>query len=431
MSTSMSWADAMEAPVRRATWLDGWCRRLVLRMLSGIREGRVTLVEGREKFVFGEATTEFPVAVTVTVQSKALYRRVALGGHIAIARSYAEGLWRCDDLAALVRIFVRSMEVLDSTDRGWARLAAPLHRAYHRVRRNSRAGSRRNIAAHYDLGNDFFQLFLDDTMTYSAGIFETPDSSMREASIAKLDRICRKLRLRPTDHVLEIGTGWGSFAMHAAGQYGCRVTTTTISREQHDLAKRRIADAGLSDRVEVLLCDYRALTGRYDKLVSIEMIEAVGHQYFDTFFRTCSSLLKADGLMALQAITIADHRYEVARRTVDFIKREIFPGSCIPSIERMSRSIAGCTDLKVTHLEDITPHYTTTLQRWRQQMHRNIDSIRALGYTERFLRMWEFYLCYCEGGFAERYIGSVQMVLSKPRNRSAPIIGDISDWEDA
>ncbi|MCB9852683.1 MAG: class I SAM-dependent methyltransferase [Phycisphaerales bacterium] len=412
----------MNTPSCRETWLDRSCRRAILRLLSGIREGRVTLIDGQSQHVFGNAGCGSPISVTVTVHSPALYRRAALGGHIAMARSYADGLWSCDNLTGLIRIFVRQLEVMDATDRGWARIVKPLHGAFHWLRRNSRVGSRRNIAAHYDLGNDLFELILDDTMTYSAGIFETSESTMREASIAKIDRLCRKLRLGPGDRLLEIGTGWGSFAVHAASRYGCHVTTATVSREQYDVATRRIEAAGLSDQVDVLLCDYRDLSGEYDKLVCVEMIEAVGHQYYDTFFRKCSNLLAPHGLMALQAITIPDHRYELARRTVDFIKRDIFPGSCIPSIERMCRSVARGTDLKLTHLEDITPHYAETLARWRRRMHGNIDAIRALGYTDRFLRLWEFYLCYCEGGFAERYTGCVQLLFAKPRNRSNPVL---------
>ena len=385
------------------------------------------MIDGEDRHVFGRVTQEFPVSVTVTVHSPQLYRRSVLGGHIAMARGYAEGLWSCDNLTALIRIFVRQMELMDATDGGWARLTELLNRSYHWLRRNSRSGSRNNIAAHYDLGNDFFRLILDDTMTYSAGIFESPDATMRDASVTKLDRICRKLKLGPGDRVLEIGTGWGSFAMHAAEHYGCHVTTTTISREQRDLAQQRIVDAGLDDRVRVLLEDYRELTGRYDKLVSIEMIEAVGHQYFDSYFCKCSELLEPYGQMLIQAITISDHRYETALRTVDFIQRDIFPGSCIPSIERICRSVAAHTNLKLTHLEDLTPHYAKTLSKWCEKMHRNVKEIRALGYSDRFIRLWEFYLCYCEGGFAERYIGSVQMLFAKPHNRSRPILPLLDD----
>jgi cyclopropane-fatty-acyl-phospholipid synthase len=286
--------------------------------------------------------------------------------------------------------------------------------------RNTLAGSQANIAAHYDLGNDFYALFLDETMTYSCGIFEQEDSTLEEASLAKYDRICRKLALKPEDEVLEIGTGWGGFAIYAAGRYGCRVTTTTISRAQFDLARPRIAEAGLEDRVTLLLKDYRHLTGSYDKLVSIEMIEAVGFEYFDTFFSVCSERLKDDGLMCLQAITIADQVFDRYRRSHDFIRSHVFPGSCLISLGALSASLARATDLRLIHLEDLTPHYARTLKLWRERFFANLDQVRALGYPETFIRLWEFYLCYCEGGFAERYIGDVQMVLAKPGNRRAP-----------
>jgi cyclopropane-fatty-acyl-phospholipid synthase len=245
--------------------------------------------------------------------------------------------------------------------------------------------------------------------------------TLREAQLARLETICRKLDLQPTDHVVEIGTGWGGFAIYAARRYGCRITTTTISREQHDLALERIAAAGLENRIRVLRSDYRDLEGRYDKLVSIEMIEAVGHQYFDTFFAKCGSLLKADGSMLLQAITIADQRYERAKNSVDFIQRYIFPGSCLPSVTAMTASITRSSDLRLLHLQDIGPHYATTLRKWRENLFGNLDKVKALGYSDTFLRMWEYYLCYCEGGFAERVIGDVHMLLAKPGNRRAAL----------
>jgi cyclopropane-fatty-acyl-phospholipid synthase len=259
-------------------------------------------------------------------------------------------------------------------------------------------------------------------MMYSSAVFEYPGMPLEAASIAKLDRICRKLDLHPGDHVMEIGTGWGGFALHAAANYGCRVTTTTISRRQHELARERIAAAGLRNRVTLLLEDYRDLSGQYDKLVSIEMIEAVGHQYFDAYFRKCSELLKPEGTMLLQAITIADQRYESARDSVDFIKRYIFPGSCIPSVAAMSDSIARASDMRLIHLEDIGPHYATTLRLWRENLFANLDQVRALGYPDAFIRMWEFYLCYCEGGFSERVLGDVQMLLVKPLARPEPVL---------
>jgi cyclopropane-fatty-acyl-phospholipid synthase len=309
------------------------------------------------------------------------------------------------------------MDALDGLETGLARFTNPLRKAVHALRRNSRDGSRRNIAAHYDLGNDLLRCFLDETLMYSSATFEHAQQGLHEAQLARLDRICRKLELGPDDHLLEIGTGWGGLALHAAQHFGCRVTTTTISREQWTLARERVRAAGLEGRIEVLCEDYRDLTGTYDKLVSIEMIEAIGHEYHDTYFARCAQLLKPEGAMLLQAITIADQRYERARRSVDFIQRYIYPGSCIPSVAALSDSIARASDLRVFDLEDIGPHYATTLAHWRQNFRANLPRIRALGYDDTFLRMWEYYLCYCEGGFAERVLGDVMMLLVKPRNR--------------
>ncbi len=356
-------------------------------------------------------------AVTVRVDDPRFYRRVVFGGSLGAADAWIRGLWSCDSLVELLRIFCRNLDVADSVEGGAARVGSAVAGAMHALRRNNRAGSRRNIVAHYDLGNDFFALMLDDTMTYSSGIFPRPDSTMREASVEKLDRVCRKLKLGPHDRVLEIGTGWGSFAIHAAGNYGCRVTTTTISRRQHELATTRIQEAGLQDRVELLLEDYRDLRGTYDRIASIEMIEAVGHRYLDGYFGACSRLLSADGLMVLQAITVPDQRWAQYRRSVDFIQRYVFPGSCLPSLGAMVGSLARATDLRVIGQEDITPHYVTTLQRWRQRFLENIAEVSRLGYPDELLRLWDFYLCYCEAGFAQRTIADVQLVLAKPGYR--------------
>ncbi len=333
-----------------------------------------------------------------------------------------EGHWSCDDLTTLVRILARNRDSTSAMERGIGRLGLPLMRLSHALRRNTRFGSARNIRAHYDLGNDFFELFLDPTLTYSCGVFESDDATLEEASIAKYDRFCQKLDLGPGDHVLEIGSGWGGFAIHAAGKYGCRVTTTTISHEQWRIARERVAAAGLADRVAVLECDYRELEGTYDKLVSIEMIEAVGDRYLDTFFRVCSERLRPDGMMGLQAITTPDQFYAAHVRSVDFIKRYIFPGGSLISVRRVADAIARVTDLRLFQLEDITPHYARTLHSWRERFIVNLDQVRALGYPEQFVRMWEFYLCYCEGGFLERVIGDVQMVLTKPMCRRDPIL---------
>lgn len=390
------------------------CRMLVHRQLRGLTIGEVILHDSVGVTRFGRRSPGFDLSVNVHIRNLCVYQSLGLGGFNAFAEEFMEGRWTCDDLTALVRVFVRNPTVMQATDGGAARLAVWLANLAARLGRNSRAASRRDIAAHYDLGNDFFRLMLDETMMYSCAIFERPDASLADASRTKLDRICRKLQLGPADHLLEIGTGWGGFALHAAQKYGCRVTTTTISRQQYEHARQRVEAAGLSDRVEVICRDYRDLAGSYDKLVSIEMIEAVGHAHLGTFFEKCASLLKPDGMMLLQAITISDGMYEQARRTADFIKRYIFPGSCIPSLAVMCGHVARRTDLRLFHLEDIGPHYATTLRRWRENFFSNLSSIRAMGYTEPFLRAWDLYLAYCEGGFAERYISNAQMLLTKP-----------------
>ncbi len=406
-------------PTRR---LDRLARRMTLALMRHIRLGRITIEDAWGRHTFGEVTDRVPLTATIQVHHLRSYTRTIFGGSIGAAEAYMTGLWRTDALTDLIRIFVLNQQAFEEMDSGWMRLTEPFYKLCHFLRRNTVAGSRENIVAHYDLGNDFYRLFLDPTMTYSAGIFQSPETTLEQASIAKYDRICRKLNLGPEDHVLEIGTGWGGFALHAAGRYGCRVTTTTISDQQYAYARQRVAAAGLADRITLLKEDYRHLQGSYDKLVSIEMIEAVGHQYLPLFFDTCSRLLKDDGVMLLQSITIRDQVYDQHRTSVDFIKRYIFPGSCIPSISAMSRVLGRKTDLKLYHLEDITPHYVRTLYEWRQRFFKNIDQVRRMGFSDAFIRMWEYYLCYCEAGFAEHYIGNVQMVLGKPMYREAAIL---------
>jgi cyclopropane-fatty-acyl-phospholipid synthase len=391
-------------------------RRAVLSRLRRISGGEITLRSGDAVERRGQPDAD--LATTVSVRDPGFYRSLALRGHLGAAEAYMDDHWRCDDLTGLIRIMARSRGALEALDRGLARAARVPLRLLHAVRRNTRGGSRRNITAHYDLGNDFFALFLDPTWTYSCGIFEDSAATMEEASAAKYERVCRKLGLERTDHVLEIGGGWGGFAIHAAGRYGCRVTTTTISRAQYELARKRVAEAGLSDRVEILLEDYRELRGEYDKLASIEMIEAVGHRYLDAFFRVCSERLRPQGRMLLQAITVPDQAYELSKRSVDFIKRYIFPGGQLVSIGAVCSSVARTGDMRPTQLEDITPHYAETLRRWRTRMFENLDRVRALGLPDRFVRMWEFYLCYCEGGFRERAIGAIQLLFEKPLSRA-------------
>lgn len=417
-----SLASSVVPTLGTARLSDRLLRRLVCGRLQGLLHGQLTLLDGEDRIVFGQVTAACPLAVTVTIHDPNAYARLALRGSIGVGEGYMAGEWSCDDLTGLVRIFVLNRAVLDGLERGLARLAMPLFRALHAIRRNTRSGSRSNIAAHYDLGNEFYRLFLDETLMYSSGVFPTPASSLHDASVAKIDRICRKLDLQPSDHLLEIGTGWGGFALHAATRYGCRVTTTTISREQYQLACERVAAAGLSDRITVLCEDYRDLSGEYDKLVSIEMIEAVGHEYFETYFATCSRLLKPEGMMLLQSITMADQYYEQARRAVDFIQYYIFPGGGLPSVEAVCRALSKVTDMRLFHLEDIGPHYALTLRHWHERFAANLDQVRAQGFSEPFIRMWEFYLCYCEGGFKERVIGTVQMLLTKPLCRREPLL---------
>jgi cyclopropane-fatty-acyl-phospholipid synthase len=395
-------------------------RSLVCARLRALRSGALTLVDAEGATHFGDPAAT--LRATVFVEDPRFYRALVLRGALGGAEAYMAGYWSSDDLTALVRMLALDPGMLQAFGAGPARWLRPSLALFRWLRRNTRSGSHRNIAAHYDLGNEFFELFLDPTLTYSSGIFEREGASMEEASVAKLERVSRKLRLGPADHVLEIGTGWGSFALHAAARHGCRVTTTTISRRQYELARDRVAHARLADRVEVRLEDYRDLRGRYDKVVSLEMIEAVGHEHLDAFFRVCSERLRPDGAMLLQAITIPDRDYEAHTRSVDFIKRYIFPGGELVSVSAVTGA-ASRADLRLTHLEDLTPHYAETLRHWRRRMLDNLPRMRGLGLDDRFLRMWEFYLCYCEGGFEERQIGVVQALLEKAGARRAPVLG--------
>ncbi len=393
------------------TPFQAWCQRRVEAKLQRLDQGGLILADGQGQRRHGPGGSP---EVHITVHDPAFWPAVALGGSVGAGEAYMDGLWDTDDLTGLTRLLLANRAVLDGMETGWARLSAPLRALGHLTRRNSRAGSRRNIAAHYDLGNDFYRLWLDDTLMYSSALFQRPDMTLAEASRAKLDRICQILALGPDDHVLEIGTGWGGFALHAAGRYGCRVTTTTLSRAQFDLARQRVADAGLADRVNILLQDYRDLDGQYDKLVSIEMVEAVGAAHLGTYFDQCSRLLKPHGAMLLQAITIADQRYAGALKEVDFIQKHIFPGGFLPSVTALAQAMTQSGDLRTVDLIDIGPHYAETLARWRANFERRADAVRQLGFDQRFLRMWRFYLSYCEGGFRERALGTVQMLLAKP-----------------
>ncbi len=397
--------DALERALRA---------RLVAQM-AALHGGRLRLQDALGEVELGTPDAQGEsLRVNLRVLDPAFYRAVAANGSVGAGEAYMDGLWECDDPVALVRLLVRNRDLLDGMEGGLARLGGLALRAWHALQRNTRSGSRRNIAAHYDLGNDFFRLFLSADLMYSSALFADEHEDLDSASTRKLDAICRKLDLRPGDRVVEIGTGWGGFAVHAARHYGCHVTTTTISREQHALAAERIAAAGLGDRVSLLLQDYRDLRGQYDKLVSIEMIEAIGHQYLDTYFATLGRLLAPSGLALVQAITIEDHRYAQALRAVDFIKRHIFPGSFIPSVSAMLGAMARGSDLGLVQQQDFGHSYALTLKAWRERFLARLAEVRALGYDERFIRMWEFYLAYCEGGFRERSIGVSHLVLAKP-----------------
>lgn len=395
-------------------------RDLVLKRLESLTLGRLFIVEGDAIYSFGDAQVD--LSATIYVHNLRFYGEIAFGGSIGAGEAYMLGYWTCDNLCALIRIMVLNQSVMDTLEGGFAWLARPFLKILHWLNRNTQDGSRKNIAAHYDLGNAMFELFLDPTMMYSSAIFDDPSMTLEQASLCKLQRICDKLQLNENDHVLEIGSGWGGFAIYAAQNHGCKITTTTLSKAQYDFAVSRIGQAGLGDKIQVLISDYRELQARFDKLVSIEMIEAVGHQFYEPYFAKCAALLKPEGMMLLQAITIVDQRYAAARKSVDFIQRYIFPGSCIPSVTAMLDSITRASDLRLFDLEDIGPHYARTLAEWRRNFFRNLESIKALGYPEEFIRMWEFYLCYCEGGFEERALSDVQMLLVKPGTRRAVLL---------
>ena len=416
--SNMSVGRVRVLPQATRLWTgDNLSRKLLLRVLSNIRIGSFTIRDGSEVFRLGRAGVAGEPQAEVTVHNRRVYRKILTGGTIASGEAIIEGDWSTPDLTAVTRVFSANLQTLESMQnkQHWTVRAAL--KLAHLANRNTREGSKRNISAHYDLGNDFFRLFLDPTMMYSAALFDDPAATLEGASIAKLDEICRQLELSADDHLVEIGTGWGGMAIHAASNYGCKVTTTTISREQYEYAQEKVRELGLEDRITVLCEDYRNLTGKFDKLVSIEMIEAVGHEFYGSYFSTCSKLLKPHGKMVIQAITMTDQRYDQARHAVDYIKRYIFPGGCLPSISVIAGHLAQDTDLQMVHLRDITEDYAETLAEWHRRFNDRLDTVRDTGFDERFIRMWQFYLSYCEGGFRERIISTVQLSFAKPGYR--------------
>lgn len=394
-------------------WFTNLLAKIMIDRLEKIQGGSVQFHWRGSSYKLGDPNHAKP-PIEMSIHDDRFFIVLATRGSIGAAEAYMDGYWTTNDLEGALLLVLKNYGMLEKMEGGLANLSKPVLALYHRLRDNTLSGSQKNISAHYDLSNRFFELMLDETMMYSSGIFATPESTMYEASILKLDRICKKLKLSPEDHVLEIGTGWGGFAIYAARNYGCRVTTTTISQEQFDLAEYRIREAGVESKVTLLLKDYRDLEGSYDKIVSIEMIEAVGHQFYESFFKVCEQRLQPGGAILIQAITIADQHYLAARDSVDFIKRYIFPGSCIPSVTALTEAARKSSDLKLFHLEDIGDHYATTLRHWRESFFNSIEQVRELGFDDRFIKMWDFYLCYCIAGFVKRHISDVHMVMIRP-----------------
>lgn len=412
--------EPQEHPTVRTSRWQALLRTRVLGRLARLEHGVLELEEGNNTLRFGSAGG----TARVRIHDGRFWPALALGGGTGAGDAWAEGLWSSPDPVAVVRLLLRNRQTLLGLEGGPARLAGWLGRLSHKARANTFRGSRRNIAAHYDLGNDFYRLFLDETLSYSAALFSDPAMDLAQAQRAKIDRLCRDLALQPHHHLLEIGTGWGALAIHAARHYGCRVTTTTLSAEQARLARERVLQAGLEHRITVLEEDYRRLEGRFHRLVSVEMVEAVGHEFLGEYIACCSRLLEPDGRMALQAITYPDRFYEGYRRRADFIQRRIFPGSCLVSPAHLLRQVADHGDLAVVAVRDLTAHYARTLAEWRRNLADRREQALALGYTEHFLRLWDYYLAYCEGGFREHFIGDLQLLLVKPGARP----GDTGDW---
>ena len=408
-------------------------KQAIFRALTHIQFGSITIIEDfvgqdAEPHLFGKPSSDnmsssaigrHPLDITLMIHDSSVYRQLLFGGSIALADSYINGEWDTDDLTGLIRLAARNLAVLNQLESRFAGINKTFERANHKLRSNDKSGAKSNILAHYDLGNDMYQRFLDDTMMYSSAVYKNVDTTLAEAQQHKLALICERLQLSADDHVLEIGTGWGGFAIYAAKHYGCQITTTTISDAQYEEAQRRVAAAGLADKVTLLKQDYRELTGQYDKLVSIEMIEAVGHEYLPTFFAKCNSLLKPTGLMVLQAITFNDQYYKDYIKSVDFIQTHIFPGGCLLSNQELTTQFTEQTDMVIKQLHDYGFDYAYTLRDWRTAFMAQREEIKTFGYDEAFIRLWEFYFCYCEGGFLERTIGVVQVTAVKPNNIDA------------
>ena len=392
-------------------------KRLVFKLFNQLRHGELVIQDGNTTHRFGGGDVSIAPSATVVIHEQRAYSRILTGGTMGAAEAYIDGDWSTEQLTDVTRVFSANIPILEAMkhEQNWFIKAGV--KLAHAARKNSVSGSRENIAAHYDLGNEFFSLFLDPSLMYSSAVYPKGSDNLAEASQHKLKLICEDLELKPTDHLVEIGTGWGGMAIYAAENYGCKVTTTTISKEQLDYARAEVERRGLQDKVTLLFEDYRNLSGQFDKLVSIEMIEAVGHEYFDTYFGRVSSLLKPNGKAVIQAITINEQRYDDYRKSVDFIKRYIFPGGCLPSLNIISGALTRTTDMQIIDLRDIAIDYAKTLKHWHEAFMAELDAVKSLGFDEKFIRMWRFYLSYCEGGFRERIIGTYQITMAKPYYR--------------
>jgi len=398
--------------------------KIVISKLNKISVGSLSLQDGKSRYTFGDQKNK-KLHAEICVHDPKFYRFIVFGGSIGSSEAFMSGYWSSPNLTNVIRLFAVNAHLTDELESKFNFLIRPFFRVIHYLNKNSQRNSKRNISAHYDLSNKFFKLFLDETMMYSSAIFKTRNQTLKAASLNKLNIICQKLNLKPTDHVVEIGSGWGGFAIFAAENYGCKVTTTTISQQQYNYTRNLINKKKLEKKITLLFEDYRNLEGRYDKLVSIEMIEAVGHHYYHEYFKKINSLLKPDGIALIQAITIRDQRYSQALQNVDFIQKYIFPGSCIPSIEIIQKNLTKETDMIISDLENINHHYAKTLNLWQKAFNKNHNKIIKLGFDERFIRMWNFYFSYCEGGFAERVINDFHILMSKPLNRTSQNEKDI------
>ena len=405
--------------MQKGTRMTSFFKSILFRKLKGINNGELTIIDGAKKHIFGIAGSAFKAELEV--YSQEFYVFLGSGGTNGAAEAYTAGYWSSKNLVTLIQLIIKNKNTLLGLESGLARLTNPITKFIHKQRQNTLQGSKNNILAHYDLSNDFYKLWLDPTMTYSSGIFSRKESSMQDASVEKIDRICRKLNLSNKDNVLEIGTGWGSFAVHAAKNYGCKVTTTTISDNQFQYASELISNEGLSDKITLLSKDYRELEGAFDKVVSIEMIEAVGAEYVPGFFEKASSLLKKNGLMLLQGITYNDPNFDDYKNSVDFIRKYIFPGSCLVAMPQILNAIKEKTDMVMIDSEDITQHYAKTLEIWREDFQKALPQVKELGFSESFTRIWNFYLVYCEAGFLENLIGDFQLVFAKPDSKNTQI----------